>query len=129
MRKFAGMFSGGRILLPLYLLLIAILTLIIAVVNHEARTSMNQYHDLAESDASKQIMISEIIKNAANNELALLHLIINYDMNERRNEVYSMAEARRNNDSIFDAYKPMISDETERSMVMHLLERRERFGA
>jgi PAS domain S-box-containing protein len=128
MRKFARIFSGGRILLPLYLLLIAILTLIIAVVNHEARISMNQYHTLAERDASKQIMISEIIKNAANNELALLHLIINYDMDERRNEVYSMAEARHSNDSIFTAYKPLISDERERSMVMHLLERRERFA-
>jgi PAS domain S-box-containing protein len=128
MRKFAGIFNGGRILLPLYLLLIAILTLIIGVVNHEARVSMTQYHDLAESDASKQIMISEIIKNAANNELALLHLIINYDMDERRNEVYSMAEARRNNDSIFAAYKPLISDDRERSMILHLLERRERFA-
>src|SRR5437763_50938 len=121
MVKISRIFGGGKVLLPLYLLLIATLTLIIAVVNHDARVSMEKYHDLAESDASKQIFISEIIKNAANNELALLHLVINNTLLERKGEVYTMMQARHNNDSIFTKYQRLVEDRKEAEMVGQLV--------
>jgi signal transduction histidine kinase len=121
MAKFYRIFSGGKILLPLYVLLIATLTAIIAVVNHDARITMDQYHDLSERDASKQIMISEIVKNAANNELALLHLIINNTLIERKAEIYIMAQARHNNDSIYTKYQRLVGDRKEAEMVGQLV--------
>src|SRR5689334_2694579 len=121
MVRISQIFSGGKVLFPLYLVLIATLTLIIAVVNRDARVSMEQYHDLAENDASKQIMISEIIKNAANNELALLHLVINNTLIERKDEVYKMMQARHNNDSVFNKYSRMAGDRKESEMIGQLL--------
>jgi signal transduction histidine kinase len=129
MAKFYSIFGGGKILFPLYLLLISTLTLIIAVVNHDARISMEQYHDLAESDASKQIMISEIIKNAANNELALLHLVINNTLLERKGEVYVMMQSRHNNDSIFTKYSRLVGDRKEAEMIGQLLWMRKKNNA